>query len=304
MSSDRSIAALDLRRLRSIMETPLLDERKWAKIPGIPADAFILDLEDSVVPQSKERARSRALDVIRDRAFFAGRLVLPRANNLASPWGRDDVVAFAGAGADLMLYPKAQSADEVREVIALMREHGCDAGVLPIIETAGALRDVGEIARIPGVRGLFTGIGDLSVDVGIPFYVAGEIHPALSRARDAIAFAAAAAGISSTDTVYARDLRDEDDVRAAVADGRSRGFTSLVSFYPPHIPLINRHLDPDEAELADAKWVVAEYERTQAEGRPAFATDDGRTVLLLDYTRAQRTLERAASRFTPEVVNS
>lgn len=30
--------------VRCLFESPILDERKWGKVPSIPADAFILDL--------------------------------------------------------------------------------------------------------------------------------------------------------------------------------------------------------------------------------------------------------------------
>ncbi|GEK79128.1 HpcH/HpaI aldolase/citrate lyase family protein [Agrococcus baldri] len=287
--------APDLRLLRSVMETPLLDERKWAKIPQIPADAFIIDLEDSVVPAQKELGRTRAVEALAQPDFFGTSLVFARANNLATPWGREDIAAFAEAGVEFMLYPKAQSLAEVESVLELLDEHGSTAQLLPIIETAGALRDVGQIALLPRVAGLYTGIGDMSVDAGVPFYIDGEINPVLSRARDSVAFAAAAGRVASTDTVYARDLRNQADVLDAIKEGRSRGFTTLVSFYPPHIPLINEHLLPAEDELADARWVVEVYEAAQQDGRPAVATEDGRTILLLDYTRAQQTLARASA---------
>jgi citrate lyase beta subunit len=287
---------VDFRLIRSVMETPILDERKWAKLPGIPADAFIIDLEDSVVPHLKETARERAVAALKDADFFGDRLVLARPNNISTPWGREDIVAFAEAGVQLMLYPKASSAAELLEVRELLRLHGADPLLFPIIESAGAVLDVLEISRVPGLGGMFTGIGDLSVDAGIPFYGAdGEISPALNRARDNVVLAAAAAGASSTDTVYARNIRDTDDVLRAIGDSKRRGFTSLVTFYPPHVELINENMTPSAADIADAQMVVATYEVAQTAGNPAVVLEGGRTILLLDYTRAQRVLARAAA---------
>lgn len=300
MSSKESTSAVDtrvdFRLIRSVMETPILDERKWAKLPGIEADAFIIDLEDSVVPQLKEKAREKAVAALRDRDFFGDRLVLARPNNLSTPWGRDDIVAFAEAGVQLMLYPKASSAAELLEVRELLHLHGADPLLFPIIESAGAVLDVLEISRVPGLGGMFTGIGDFSVDAGIPFHDAdGQISPALNRARDSVVLASAAAGASSTDTVYARDIRDTNDVRRAIADSKRRGFTSLVTFYPPHVPLINEYMTPSAVDVADARMVVETYEASQAAGNPAIVIEGGRTILLLDYTRAQRLLARAAA---------
>jgi citrate lyase beta subunit len=276
------------------METPILDEKKWSRIPAIDADAFIIDLEDSVVPDSKEAARVKAAEYLGDDGFFGDRLVLARPNNLSTPWGRDDVAALAEANVRLMLYPKAQSADEILQVRHLLAENGAYPLIFPIIETAGALIQAHAIAQLPGIGGLFTGIGDLSVDASIPFHIDGEINPPLNRARDNVVLAAAAAGVASTDTVYARRLKDPEDVRAAIADGRRRGFTSLVTFYPPHVPLINEVLPPSKDELDEAEMIVARYLEVQRAGSPALVLENGQTVLLLDYTRATRLLERAS----------
>ncbi|GAA2339876.1 CoA ester lyase [Dactylosporangium salmoneum] len=293
-SSEPAVPALDFRRVRSVMETPILDERKWSKLPAIPADAFIIDLEDSVVPAAKEAARQRAMRYLADPDFFGDRLVLARPNNLATDWGRDDIIALAEANVRLMLYPKARSADELLEVRELLAAHGAHPLLFPIVETAGAILDLRAVARVPGLGGLFTGIGDLSVDAGVGFRDAGGgISHVLDHAREQVVLAAAAAGVSSTDTVYATDIKDPEAVRVAIADGRGKGFTSLVTFYPPHVPLINELLTPSERELAAARELVGAYEEAQAAGRPALIMPDGRTVLLLDYARAQRLLARA-----------
>lgn len=279
------------------METPILDDRKWAKLPGIPADAFILDLEDSVVPDQKETARRRVIDHLQDSsAVFGGRVVLARPNNLDTPWGRDDIHALADAGVRLMIYPKARAVSELVMVRRLLEERGAAPLLFPIIETAGALLDVRAISQCLGIGGLFMGIGDLSVDAGIPFRLAdGQINPVLHQARDQVALAAAGAGISSTDTVYARDLRNRDDVTSAVLDGRRRGFTSLVTFYPPHVEVINEVLPPSPEEIADSEMVVARYREGVKAGNPAVLLEDGRVLLSLDFERAQRTLDSAGA---------
>lgn len=298
MSSDRDggrgFPGVDFRHVRSVMETPILDERKWAKLPGIAADAFIIDLEDSVVPDRKETARQRAIRYLGDTDFFGDRLVLARPNNLDTPWGADDIAALAKANVRLMLYPKARSVDEVVAVRDLLDGHGVAPLLFPIIETAGGVLDARAIAQLPGIGGLFTGVGDLSVDVGIPFYEAdGQINPVLNRVRDTVVLAAASAGVSSTDTVFARNIRDPHDVKAAVHDSRRRGFTSLVTFYPPHVEQINALLPPTEAEVGEARELVARYREAQSAGNPALVLDNGRAVLLLDCARAERLLQRA-----------
>ncbi|MGB1506376.1 MAG: aldolase/citrate lyase family protein [Acidimicrobiales bacterium] len=93
--------------IRSIIETPILDERKWAKIPTIPADAFLIDLEDAVPAPGKERARELAVEYVREPSYFEGRVTIARPNHLSTPWGREDIEAFAEAEEIIATYETA-----------------------------------------------------------------------------------------------------------------------------------------------------------------------------------------------------
>ncbi|MET0149445.1 MAG: aldolase/citrate lyase family protein, partial [Acidimicrobiales bacterium] len=84
--------------VRSLLETPIMDDHKWAKLPGIPTDAVLVDLEDSVPPPLKEQARERVVGALKDRSFFEGRVLVARCNHLSTPWGRDDLQVLGEAG--------------------------------------------------------------------------------------------------------------------------------------------------------------------------------------------------------------
>ena len=72
-------------RRRSIHFVPGGSERMFGKALSLPADALILDLEDSVTPENKIAAREAVCDWLRE-ADFSGRQKLVRINPLASPW--------------------------------------------------------------------------------------------------------------------------------------------------------------------------------------------------------------------------
>ena len=97
------------RNLRSVLESPVLDEHKFNKLPGIPADGVLVDMEDSVPPTRKEEGRAKVLERLADRAFFGDRVVIGRPNHIATPWGYDDIVGLARIGVDCLMYPKARS---------------------------------------------------------------------------------------------------------------------------------------------------------------------------------------------------
>lgn len=282
------------RALRSVFETPILDDYKWAKIPGIPADMFFLDLEDSVAPAGKEQARDRAVQYLRDPSFFSGRLTLARPNHLSTPWGREDVIAFAEAGVTCMAYPKIGSIDELLEVLEILEQHGATPDVFAIIETAGSMVDLREISRHPQVVSLMFGPGDLSVDIGCPLLEPdGALNRVFEPMMSSVVLAATAARIGSVDIVYAPDYRDLDEVRRRAEAIHRQGFTTLSTFYPPHVPIIHEVLTPTEDEVAAAREIVDLYESVLAEGKPAALSASGETILVHDYDKALATLAKA-----------
>jgi citrate lyase beta subunit len=282
------------RGLRSVHETPILDDHKWSKIPSITADMFFLDLEDSVPPGRKEEARQRVVSHLEDPSFFGDRMTLSRPNHLSTPWGRDDMIAMAEAGVECFCYPKIRSVDELIEVVELLNRHGADPDVFAIIETAGSVMDLREIARVPSVVALMSGPGDLSVDAGMPLLEPdGTINRAFTTTKVLTVMAAAASRIATTDIVYAPDYRDLDEVRRRVQESRRLGFTAMSTFYPPHVPIINEIFTPTDEEIARARELVMIYEEVLAEGRPAALTESGETILVHDYDKALGLLQKA-----------
>src|SRR5690606_21893064 len=90
--------------IRTMIETPVLDARKWAKIPSIPADAILVDMEDAVPWTQKEEGREAVISALADRDHFGDRVVIARPNHLSTQWGLEDVVALARAGVDCVMY--------------------------------------------------------------------------------------------------------------------------------------------------------------------------------------------------------
>lgn len=285
----------DLSALRSILETPILDERKWAKVPQLPADAFLLDMEDSAPPERKLEARSRVVEFLGRPEYFGGRPAIARPNALGTPWGRDDLEALGRAGAEVIAYPKVRSADELREALGIVAAAGARPAVLPIVETAPAVLALEEIAAVEGVAGLMFGPSDLALDAGFEVYAGGDLHrAALSFPKSKLVLTAAARGLPAFDMVMLPDVRDAARVRELVAESRALGFTGAATFYPPHLEAIHAAFTPGEAEVARAREVVAAYEAALERGAAAL-TGDGGTLIVQDYERARRVLARSTS---------
>jgi len=279
--------------VRSLLETPIMDDRKWAKIPGIPTDAVLVDLEDSVPPPAKEAARERVVRALGEPDFFGGRLLVARCNNLATPWGRDDLQALGEAGVTCMAYPKCESVEDALEAKALLAAAGATPDLFLSIESALGVVNMAAIAQVEGVVGIGIGIGDLSADLGVSLYGPdGTVNDAFAGPRAQVAVVARAFGLLSMDFPYAQDLRDLDEIRRQLEASRRMGYTSASTFYPPHVEVINDVFSPSADEVAAADEVIGIYETALAAGDAAVTLPSGRTILVHDYQKAQAVRRR------------
>jgi citrate lyase beta subunit len=284
-------------KVRSIMETPVLDERKWAKVPTMPTDAVLVDMEDTVAQTRKAEGRSAVVAALDDRSYFGDRVLLCRPNGLETPWWRDDVEALAKVEAPNVLLPMITRADDVRQFQQAFREHGADPYLLPGIETPGGVAHAEEIAEIERVVALVFGEGDLTGMTGLPIHAAdGTINPMVVHARSRVYVAAAANGLGMLDIPFVEDIRDLAEFRARAEQLRIMGATGLFALYPPHVDVINDVFTPNEDEVAYARRVISAFEEAAALGKPAVQFDDGRAILIHDYKKAVGLLERAGLR--------
>lgn len=279
--------------IRSILESPILDEYKWAKVPGISADAVFLDMEDSVAPERKVEARTKIMKVLADPGALGDRVVIPRVNALDTPWGREDLIALAAAGAARLAYPKIESRDELDEVRSVLQTQGVEPDIFLIVESARGIVELQQLANAPNVVGLIFGPSDLAVDVGASLFDGDELfEPSLYYPRSKIALTGAAYGLARIDMMFVADMRDLDAVRRRADFSRKLGFTGVATFYPPHVDVINDVYRPSADEVAVAAAVVATYEEALRDGRAA-TSHNGHALIVQDYKQAKELLNRA-----------
>ncbi len=70
------------------------------------------------------------------------------------------------AGADLLMLPMFHTADELAEFSNLVDGR---VGIIPLIETASAMRDLKRVMEVDGLAELFVGLNDLHLDLGLDF---------------------------------------------------------------------------------------------------------------------------------------
>lgn len=262
---------------RSVHFVPGANEKLLEKSLATTADSLVLDLEDAVTPDNKASARQTVTGWLRDVDFGRQERVV-RINPFDTPWGRDDVVATMAGPPDAYLVPKIRSVDELHELDEIITAHEDPATDRPVelialgTETAEGLMVIGDLARCPRVRSLTWGAEDLAAALGSRRNrdANGAYLPVFEYARTMCLVAASAAAVQPLDTVYV-DHSDPDGLRAECELTAAMGFTGKISIHPSQIPIINEAFTPSQAEIAEARELLAAFEANQAEGRMAFA---------------------------------
>ena len=126
---------------------PASNARAIEKARTLPADAVILDLEDSVAPEGKAATRQQMLEAVTTGSFGA-REVIVRINGLDTEWWLDDLNAAAKARPDAVLVPKVSSPNHLEEVGERLVDISADQKirVWAMMETPLAMLNARDIA--------------------------------------------------------------------------------------------------------------------------------------------------------------
>lgn len=253
--------------LRSLLFVPGDSERKLAKAVGSAADALILDLEDSVLPERKAAARGLTREFLREHS---GRIPLwVRVNDLQSGALLSDLTAIVAERPAGIVLPKIFGPENVRTVShyleALEAAHALDVPIRILVlatETPLAVLRMGElaVASLPRMTAIGWGAEDLSAALGAgdPRSASGSWRTLYEHARGQCLLAAHALGVEAIDTVYV-NYRDSAGLEAACQSSRYDGFTGRFAIHPDQVAVINRAFTPTVAEFALAQRIVSAF---------------------------------------------
>ena len=235
-----------------------------------PVFDITCDCEDGA-PAGGEIEHARlCVDVINDAGNAFGRIGA-RIHDVTHPRWQDELaILIRGAGTRLpfITLPKPRSAADVATQIAALRALEAECGMarpLPVhvlIETHGALREVWQIAALPGVESLDFGLMDFvsghhGAIPGNAMKSPGQFeHPLVVRAKAEISAAALANGVVPTHNVTT-ELRDCEHIRLDAQRARREfGYLRMWSIHPVQILPILEAMRPDFEEVADASAIL------------------------------------------------
>jgi citrate lyase subunit beta/citryl-CoA lyase len=278
-----------IRPRRSLLFMPGSNARALEKARNLPADGIILDLEDSVAPDAKAKARDQITQAIAAKGF-GKREVLIRTNSLDTPWWADDIAMAGKAGPDGIVVPKVSSVEDLATIADRLSGAAPSIRVWAMIETARAVLHAEELAAASRdsrmrLAGFLFGPNDISRETrirmqpGRALMLPMFIHCIL---------ATRAHGLEILDGPYS-DFSNVDGFGQECTQARDLGFDGKTLIHPGQIEACNAIFTPPAEEVAEARRIIAAFELPENASRGAIQLD-GRMVERLHADMARRTI--------------
>ncbi|MEU9900746.1 HpcH/HpaI aldolase/citrate lyase family protein [Streptomyces phaeochromogenes] len=227
------------------------DASRFTTAQTCGADVALVDLEDSVAPDHKPAARTRA------QTFFAqppGACTLGiRINALITRDGVQDLLAITQypSRPAVVLVPMVESARDVEVTAAVLDTTGYTPQIYALIETPRAIDKLPSIVRAQRLAGLFFGSADNARLLGCTLD-----WETLLYARSRLVSCAADAALPAVDAPYF-DLNDLDGLKQEAEKDRALGFHGKGIVHPRQLPVVAAAFHPTEEEITHARAVVA-----------------------------------------------
>jgi citrate lyase subunit beta/citryl-CoA lyase len=280
---------MKIRPRRSVLYMPGANDRALEKARDLPADALILDLEDSVAPEAKAQARDKVVAAVKSGGYGA-REIIVRVNAIETPWGADDLKAAAAAGPDAILVPKVSRPGDMVSAAKLLKACGAPSHtrLWAMMETPLAILNARDIASVAGDAGsrfscLVLGTNDLLKEsraraLGNRFAIVPWLASSVLAAR--------AFGLDVIDGVY-NDVKDETGFRAECEQGRTLGMDGKTLIHPSQVTPCNQIFSPSDEEVSWSRGVIEAFARPEHFGKGVI-TVEGRMVERLHLVMAER----------------
>jgi citrate lyase subunit beta / citryl-CoA lyase len=270
---------------------PGSNAKALAKAKTLPADALILDLEDSVSPDQKVAAREQVVEAVRSGGF-GGREVVIRINGPHTPWGEQDLAAAAAARPDAILLPKVDGPGAIMLAARALREAETPEGtrIWAMMETPNAILNAGSIASVaadPSSRFsvMVMGLNDLAKETRARLTPG---RPTMTAWLAACVVAARAHGVDIVDGVY-NDIKDLDGFRLECLQGRDMGLDGKTLIHPTQVDICNEVFAPTSEEVESAAALIEAFALPENAGKGVIQLN-GRMAELLHADMARRTL--------------
>ncbi|KAH7345329.1 citrate lyase beta subunit [Rhizoctonia solani] len=265
---------------RSLLYVPSSNDRMLEKSLSSSSDAIIYDLEDSVAPNEKERARTTLLGFLQRQSLDWASRTFVRLNAIDTPQFVGDITTvLKWPHLQGIVMPKIHSAEYLDKVASyVLKVRSRPLSIIASIESARGLWDSGHIAGWKAGQGsgnkvtvssLLFAAEDYCADTHI---IRTKTRQELLYPRSQMATAAKAFGIQCIDMVCV-NYQDHSILREECEEGRRLGYDGKQAIHPNQVEIIQSTFVPTEKELVRAAKIVSQMARSHESATGAFGLD-------------------------------
>jgi len=250
----------------------------FEKMANSTADVINLDLEDSVAPADKEKARLNVVQAIND-IDWKNKTVSVRINGLdTSLWYRDviDLLENCSDRLDNLTIPKAGCAADVYAVDALVSAvekaalRSKKVGFEILIESAAGIANVNDIASASGrIVSMALGAADFAASMGMVttgiggtqegYYMHHDGQKYWSNpwhwAQASLVAACRSNGLLPVDGPYG-DFNDREGFFAEAQRASTLGMVGKWAIHPNQVALANEVFTPSPDAIEEAREII------------------------------------------------
>ena len=278
---------------RSLMYVPVNVDKYVDKAHTRGADVIQLDVEDSVPPAEKEKART-LVEAAAKKVRRGGADVVVRINRPLSLAVRDLEHSIC-PDVDGIACTKVDSASHIKLLDELVTEleekRGMTSGhtkFIAMVETADAFFRIHEIVRAsPRIVATCIGGEDFALDNNMQ--PSGE---ALFYPKQHMIIAANSASIMPIGFIDSvAGFGDWDKFRKMVRRSRDFGFMGAGCIHPGQVTIVNEEYTPTTEEVEYARKIIKLDKEAAAAGRGSWSLD-GKMIDIPIIVRAQKLIKR------------
>lgn len=244
--------------LRSFLFIPADKERMLDKINLLPADAFILDLEDSVPANNKEIARINISNKL-GSLNIKDKIIFVRVNDLDSSHIFKDIDGTIGRSVYGYMIPKFEDTKKLEKIIDYISDKETElrldskSKIILMIESSKGLLELNKLGDLYD-RIIAFALG--AEDFLFSLSEFGMVSDTMTDfARKIIILHSKANSILSIDTVY-RNYKNSQSLKDELEKIKGMGFSSKLAIHPDQIDIINSALTPEAGEIDKAKIIL------------------------------------------------
>jgi citrate lyase subunit beta/citryl-CoA lyase len=256
---------------RSMLYVPGCNPRFLEKARTLAADSLIMDLGDPILIAAKEISRQYVVDAIK-QGGYGQREVVVRVNDLASPWGHDDIKAVAKLGVDAVLFTNIESRKNVLDAVdALDKAGGQDVPVMVMIESPLGVLHAEEIASASDrIACMIVATTDLISQMHA--HSTKDRFPILTS-LSLVVLAARAYNRGVVDGINSH-LKNMEAFEYACRLGRDFGFDGKSLVHPLQLAYANDAYTPKQVEVITAREIITALSEAHAAGRGTVVIND------------------------------